>query len=45
VQTDPNEVVHDNYVAGWGLAGKPEDAILKLIKELPVEAQPAEKGP
>ena len=45
MQTYPSEVVSDNYVAGWGFAGKAEDSILKMIKELPAEAQLGEKGP
>ena len=45
VQTDPNEFDHTNYVAGWGLAGMSEDSIIKLIKELPMEPQAAEKSP
>ncbi|MGP8233953.1 MAG: serine/threonine-protein kinase [Limisphaerales bacterium] len=37
VQTDPNEFVGDDYVAGFGLNGFSEDSILKLIKEVPCE--------
>jgi hypothetical protein len=32
VQTDPNEYVGDNYVAGWGLAGMSEDSIIKALE-------------
>jgi len=49
VRTDPDEIEEPNYVAGWGLAdmteGMSEGAILKLIKELPIEPQPVEKSP
>jgi serine/threonine protein kinase len=45
VQTDPNELVTDMYVCGWGLAEASENSILKLMKELPMEPQPVEKSP
>jgi serine/threonine protein kinase len=44
VQTDPNEFVGADYVAGFGLAGASEDSILKLIKELPCESTADEKS-
>ncbi len=37
VQTDPNEFVANDCVAGFGLAGMSEASVLKLIKELPSE--------
>jgi hypothetical protein len=45
VQTDPNEVVGADYVGGFGLAGASEDSIIKLIKDLPMDPQAAEKSP
>jgi serine/threonine protein kinase len=44
VQTDPNEVVNSDFVAGWGLAEASEDSMLKLIKELPCEPAPVENS-
>jgi serine/threonine protein kinase len=32
VQTDPDEFVESDYVAGWGLAGRSEDSILKALE-------------
>lgn len=32
VQTDPDEIVQTDYVAGWGLAGMSEDSIIKALE-------------
>jgi tRNA A-37 threonylcarbamoyl transferase component Bud32 len=45
VVTDFSEHDGTNYVSGFGLDGASETTILKMIKDLPFEAQPVEKGP